>query len=135
MLACSGRQREGQAAVRRLCLRRRLRDGPKQVYYTVCDAVIRVLRGVRTPRQRYGFYRVVSDHELGWNLDDWARYLRSIPHGTSELVCHPGFRHEVDEDPPDMREQRVRESKLLTNREALRMIRDSAVALVNFTTV
>ena len=122
----------GRAEVRRLCRSKRMKDAPKQAYYTVCDAWIRAARSVRTPRQRYGFYRVVSDHPLECNHDDWRRLLLSAPCGVSEVVAHPGFRHEHPADDPEMRAQRVRELEFFTDPQTRWAMDAAGVKLTNF---
>jgi predicted glycoside hydrolase/deacetylase ChbG (UPF0249 family) len=122
----------GRPEIRRLLRRKQLRDAPKQAYYSACDACVRAVCRARMPDQRYGPYRVVSDHRLGWNADDWRRYLAAAPYGLSELTCHPGLRHEVAEDPPEFRDQRVRELEFLTDRETVAAIAAAGISLANF---
>jgi len=78
-----------------------------------------------------GSFGVVSTGALDAEL--FRAIIGSIPDGTWELVCHPGY---IDDDlgriRTRLRESRVKELEVLTSEEARRILSQAGIELISF---
>ena len=84
--------------------------------------------GLRTPDRFFGI-------ALTGLLDSAAllNVVRMLDHGTSELMCHPGFHDDsLERAPTRLKSQRQRELDALTDPKVLDSIRASGVELISF---
>jgi predicted glycoside hydrolase/deacetylase ChbG (UPF0249 family) len=67
------------------------------------------------------------DHDL------FGSIVESLPEGTWELVCHPGYNDgDLASVRTRLRESRVEELQLLTSREAREIVDRSGVQLISY---
>ena len=81
----------------------------------------------------------MTDHFAGFRLTgrldtpSLASLIRSLPEGTTELMCHPGYlREELRAAPTRLKESRERELRALISPEARQAILDAGVQLTNY---
>ena len=68
-----------------------------------------------------------------WSKQLMLRMIEEIPHGLSELMCHPGYDDdELKTVKTRLRSSRMTELKLLTDPEIIEKIRDSRVELTTW---
>lgn len=107
---------------------------PKVLYYEMMHNYLK-LRGYKQPDEKYGFYKVVSEKELGYDCDSWIKMLQNLPHGISEFVTHPGLMSNDPLDREEYRARRVMEYKLFSDPETINCCKELNVDLVNFNSV
>ena len=80
-----------------------------------------------------------TDHFAGFQItgrytaSDLARLIRSLPEGSTEFMCHPGFcTDELRGARTRLKESRERELRALTSREVRAALEESGVELVNY---
>ncbi len=101
-------------------------------------AVLNVLsRGYKSRMARKGFKN--ADYVAGinrtgkWTRSWLIRLLEGLPHGITELLCHPGY-SDVDLDGVEtrLRASREVELELLTDREVVEEVERQGIELVSF---
>jgi hypothetical protein len=107
---------------------------PKIIYYE-CLHRYWQLKGYRLPKEKYGFYKVVSSSHLKYDLDSWVRLLKSLPDGITELVAHPGLYSEDKTDNEHFRKQRVMEFELFSNPKTKEICEELGISLINYKAV
>lgn len=80
-----------------------------------------------------------TDHFAGFQItgrytaSDLARLIRSLPEGSTEFMCHPGFcTDELRTARTRLKESRERELRALTSPEVRTALEESGVKLVNY---
>jgi len=83
----------------------------------------------------------MTDHFLGFRLtgslneDTFAAALRSLPQGTTEFMCHPGFfGPELQEARTRLKASRMRELQALTSPRIRELMAAEAIRLATFCT-
>ncbi len=83
----------------------------------------------------------MTDHFLGFRLTgsltehSFAAALRSLPEGTTEFMCHPGFLGpELQQASTRLKESRVRELEALTSPRIREIMASEGVRLATFCT-
>ena len=104
---------------------------PFRVYYELLHLICKA-RGIKTPTERFGFYKVVGNRPMGFNLDSVQSLLATMPSGVNELCCHPGYMSDDPLDEPEFRVQRPIELELLTDESFKSAIHDAGVQLINY---
>ncbi len=81
----------------------------------------------------------MTDHFAGYRLTglldtpSLASLIRSLPEGTTELMCHPGYlREELRAAPTRLKESREREFRALVSPEARQAVLEAGVQLTNY---
>jgi predicted glycoside hydrolase/deacetylase ChbG (UPF0249 family) len=84
----------------------------------------------------------MTEHFLGFRLtgslteEALATAIRSLPEGTTEFMCHPGYAGtELQNARTRLKESRVRELEALTSPRIRELIHWENISLVNFTAV
>jgi hopanoid biosynthesis associated protein HpnK len=78
-----------------------------------------------------GCLGVVATGALDLSAFDWI--VKSVPHGTWEFVCHPGYTDsDLDMVKTRLRESRVEELKVLTSREARDILERQNIELISY---
>lgn len=111
-----------------------IRRGPFRVYYEL-QHVFCMLRGISTPSERFGFFKVVSDRKMDFSMASVPSLVGAMPSGTSELCCHPGFHSDDPNDDEVMRNSRPAELKFLTDPAFRQALEEANIELVNYRTV
>jgi predicted glycoside hydrolase/deacetylase ChbG (UPF0249 family) len=80
-----------------------------------------------------------TDHFAGFQItgrytaSDLARLIRSLPEGSTEFMCHPGFcTDELRAARTRLKESREEELRVLTSPEVRAALEESGVKLVNY---
>jgi predicted glycoside hydrolase/deacetylase ChbG (UPF0249 family) len=80
-----------------------------------------------------------TDHFAGFQItgrytaSDLARLIRSLPEGSTEFMCHPGFcTDELRAARTRLKESREEELRALTSPEVRAAVEESGVKLVNY---
>ena len=108
-----------------------LRRGPFRVFYELQHQIC-FLKGIRTPNERFGFAKVVSDREMRFDPECIDSFIKAMPEGVNELCCHPGYLSEDPLDEPEFRVVRPIELEFFTG-NALRDALDEAnVELISY---
>jgi predicted glycoside hydrolase/deacetylase ChbG (UPF0249 family) len=98
---------------------------------------------------RAGFQRVLTGHQCrttdhfagfqitgNYDAAELARLIRSLPQGSTEFMCHPGFcTQELRAAHTRLKESRRRELDALTSREVREAILESNVTLARYTDI
>lgn len=108
-----------------------LRRSPFRIYYEFQHLICK-FRGIKTPTERYGFNKVVSDRALDFDMASVPGFLKSMPQGVNELCCHPGYLSEDPLDEPDFRVQRPKELALLTDPALQDALAEAEVDLLSY---
>lgn len=111
--------------------RKNLRRAPFRVYYELQHLFCK-LRKVKTPTERYGFGKVVSDRPLEFNMESVDSFLATMPRGVNELCCHPGYLSEDPLDEPEFRVLRPQELAFFTNPDLRTAIEAAGVQLISY---
>jgi chitin disaccharide deacetylase len=78
-----------------------------------------------------GCLGVVATGALDLSLFEWI--VKSVPQGTWEFVCHPGYTDsDLDKVKTRLRESRVEELKVLTSREARDTLKRENIELISY---
>lgn len=102
-----------------------------RLYYELQHLYARA-RGMRMPRERLIFPKIVAKKKLGFDMESAPSYLAAVRPGVTELSCHPG---EFSDDPMDnnqMRHSRVQELGFLTNPTLRAAIDAHGIELISF---
>ena len=121
----------GGPAVTMRTLQTNLRRSPFRIYYELQHLLCRI-RKIKTPTERFGFKKVVSNRTLDFNMDSVPSFLKTMPAGVNELCCHPGYLSEDPLDEPDFRVQRPKELAFLTNPALRDALAASHVGLIGY---
>ena len=108
-----------------------LRRAPFRMFYELQHQLCR-LRGIRTPTERFGFKKVVSDREMDFKPECIQSFLSAMPRGINELCCHPGYLSEDPLDEPEFRAVRPRELEFFTAPEFRDALNQSGVEIINY---
>ena len=108
-----------------------LRRGPYRVYYELQHQLC-YLQGIRTPTERFGFKKVVSDKDMDFAIDCLPTYLKAMPTGINELCCHPGYLSNDPLDEPEFRTVRPRELDFFTNPKLGKALDEANVELISY---
>ncbi|MGS0764850.1 carbohydrate deacetylase [Syntrophomonas curvata] len=112
---------------------------------TVCRPMILLARSMKLPMRRTG-WEPALDMRLPPGVDNFYAHayfedggknlllenLRSLPHGTSELICHPGYVDECLESVCTWTQVREIEFGVLSDPEVLETIRALEIRLINY---
>ena len=112
-------------------LKTNLRRGPFRVYYEVQHQLC-FLRGIKTPTERFGFGKVVSDRAMEFEMDCVQSFISAMPSGVNELCCHPGHLSEDFLDEPDFRLVRPKELEFFTNPALSQAFDEANVELISY---
>ena len=93
------------------------------------------IKGIRTPTERYGFGKVVSNRPMTFDMDCVPSFLASMPKGINELCCHPGYLSEDPLDEPEFRVVRPRELEFFTDPALRYAIEDAGIQLISYCAV
>jgi len=104
---------------------------PKQIYYELLHWYGR-LRGFRLPDAKYGFYKVIAEKPLQFDMDGWTALLKSLPNCVCELVVHPGLPGNSPGSDSNFGKQRVLEHKLFSIPKTRHLSQELGIKLVNF---
>jgi len=67
------------------------------------------------------------------NIDGMKRLLQSLPEGTTEMMCHPGFVDaELENSPTRLQDSRALEVEILTNPEIRNLVTSQGIRLVDY---
>lgn len=108
-----------------------LRRGPFRLYYELQHQIC-YLKGIRTPTERFGFKKVVSDQDMEFELAAMPRYVQAMPAGVNELCCHPGHLSDDPLDEPEFRIVRPRELKFLTDPLVRKAFDQANIELISY---
>ncbi len=105
---------------------------PYRLYYEILHLHCK-LSGIKTPDERYGLAKVVSDRKLNFDLEGLEHYLATMPEKKIVEMCtHPGLPHNDPTDRPEFMQVRINEHKILTNPKLLDLFEKYDVKLINF---
>jgi hopanoid biosynthesis associated protein HpnK len=78
-----------------------------------------------------GCFGVIATGALDLSLFEWI--MKSVPQGTWEFVCHPGYTDsDLEKVKTRLRESRVEELEVLTSREARHVLERQNIELISY---
>jgi predicted glycoside hydrolase/deacetylase ChbG (UPF0249 family) len=102
----------------------------------VTHAYGRALSGLARGRGMHMADRLISPAYVGgtekWVLDTWMQIIETLPSGTSEIYCHPGFVDDALRERAAYVNERELEIAVLTAAELKAKLRSSDVELASF---
>ena len=72
------------------------------------------------------------DHPKKYLLDTWLRIIETLPEGTSEMVCHPGYPDDLLRKYAKYADERRLELDILTSEEIKNAITDKGIEIISF---
>lgn len=125
------RAAENQSEVRMASLKFNLRRFPWRTYYEIQYWICK-LRGLKSPTERFGFYKMIGNRKMDFVPECVPSLLATMPKGVNELACHPGYLSEDPLDDPGFRVHRTVELDLMTSAAFKSAISDAGVQLINY---
>ncbi len=121
-----------QDDLRRRRLRLALASLHRRLYYIASHFVARHAFGMTVPDRLHRRDRMVTDVSDKNGVVMWRRLVGNVATGTSEMVCHPGLKHDDSEDTPAMAAQRVQELAILTDPSIRAAIEENGIQLISY---
>lgn len=104
---------------------------PYRLYYEFIHLHYKI-HNIKTPDERYGLSKLISDRELKLSIEDFEVLFASMPERTVELCTHPGLPHNDPTDRAEFQRIRLMEYNILTDRRFLELIQKYNIKLINF---
>ena len=112
-------------------LKQNSRRAPFRIYYEMQHQYC-FLKGIRTPTERFGFGKVVSEREMRFDMECVPAYLQAMPRGINELCCHPGYLSADPLDEPEFRVVRPQELEFFTTPALRHAIDEAGIELISY---
>jgi predicted glycoside hydrolase/deacetylase ChbG (UPF0249 family) len=111
-----------------------VRRGTKLLFYEWMHRDMR-RKGFAVPDRKFGFHTIIARPPLAYDMDGWVRFVRNLPGGITELVTHPGYLSQDDDDRPAYRQRRVEELRLFSDPQTRDICAEHQVELINYSQI